>query len=224
MKAIKYYLSVAMLGLCAVAGLSSCLSDDESSSNTIDAATQKTYQSNISVNGPYVNNARFYMINTSAATTTKYDSIMNKTVYASYRTDSTFTVSGLPVSKLDSAVYVTNTSERYASLRDAIHNCTDNLFTGMYCIPTTSYATTSGYQFAVGMTKQVKLNYDGADHNVLFVFNSNMNYSLGVWTKSGPFCELQLYLSDIYIDYKSTSDTGTRLSYFRPIVIVMTNK
>lgn len=223
MKSLKYYLSVALLGLCGVAGLSSCLGDDDSTSDILDAATQKTYQSAISLSSPYANNARFYMIDTSVGTTTKYDSIMNKKVYTSYRTDSTFTINGLPVSKLDSAVHVTNTSERYKGLREAIHNCTDNVFSGMYCIPSTSYATTTGYQFAVGLSKQVTLNYDGADHNVLFVFNSSLNYSLGVWTKSGPFCEQQLYLSDIYIDYKAGSDTGTRLSYFRPIVIVMTN-
>ena len=114
MKKTKNYLLLLICGIVAAASFSSCFNDNDND-YSIDAATQKKYQTTISTLSPYANNARFYYA--SNFTVNKYDSIKGNSVYCRFTADSTFQVTGIPVCKLDSAVKVgVNSSTPYTTV------------------------------------------------------------------------------------------------------------
>lgn len=226
MKKATFYLTLLFCAIFMVTGLASCLDSDDDSTGSIDNATQQKYMNSISLaNSP--STVRFYYITSNGNYTlsVKYDSITNGSVYSTFRTDSTFNVRHFPVCKLDSAVRVdsTVTTGTIRQIFDAIHNSTiEASFSGYYWIPSTSYVQSSYVQYAMNAIFTTTLNYGGSPHNVAFYFSQNASY--GVYQLSSGVNQYMLYLSGIYLDYKSISDPGTLLSSsnFRPLAIYFT--
>lgn len=222
MKKTKNYLLLLICGIVAAASFSSCFNDNDND-YSIDAATQKKYQTTISTLSPYANNARFYYA--SNFTVNKYDSIKGNSVYCRFTADSTFQVTGIPVCKLDSAVKVgvNETKGTYRELFDAIHNSTEMaVIKGYYCIPQSNWAQQNFLQYIVSLSIQAKLNYGGEDHNVLFAFNSSQSY--GIYKSTDLSNGMSLVLAAIYMDYESVKKPGTQLpvDYLRNIQITLT--
>lgn len=222
-----FKLIIALFCCTAAVSLTSCLSDDESS--TIDAATQKSYQQRMA--GSYYGKARFYKSPANATSsyvlTQKYDSTgVSWMVYS----DSTITLSGLQASALDSAIIVSDSNTKYESLFNALHDCvTVPTVSISYAIPYSSYVTTSYIRYYVNMSVEVKLNYDNADHYVYFDFGTPSG-NPGYWDTQRQmeyyFVLSGIYISDTRITNYSQLSKAVSLSsdYMRQIgVIVSTN-
>lgn len=207
-----FKLFIGMFCCVAALSLTSCLNSDDDSS-AIDAATQKSYMSVMS--GYYSGKLRFYKPKTGTVNSIeRYDSLSNATCVLS--SDSTFTLRSNDtqgryfINCLDSAIVNTGTYTKYAALSEALRNCTsEGTFYASYCIPSTSYLRSETvWYFVSSMMVEKKLNYDGADHYVYFMFGTPTGYS-AVWNKSGSV-SLFMLLTGIYIS--DTQKTAWTLS------------
>lgn len=233
MKKFSIYLGSLLCSLFMMASLSSCLNDNDSSDNSIDATTQKSYQYQYATaTQPSV--ARFYYTSNSGyygyQNIVKYDSITNGAgTRPSFVTDSTYTLRSFPVCKLDSAINIdaSVTTGTYRELYEAIHNSQETAsITGYHFIYSSSYASSTSLQYVMQGVMQVKLTYGGQTHNVGFYFAPS--YSYGVYTASTRSNEFQLYLAAIYPDFDInktlSSQTALSSTYFNPLYIIFTQK
>lgn len=213
MKNLKNLL-MTFIGIIAVAMCAtSCLNSEDDS---IDAVTQQRYQQLMS--GMYSGKARFYQLKStgmlsSQKTYVKYDSI--RTTW-DVNADSTFRINNFPVFMLDSAVVVEKSAtgteaEKYRALNQAIRALKNSsegysMWTkARYVIPSTSWVSENVIQFYVQpYTIERKINFDGAEHTVYFVFSP---YTTGAFSATNRKFQAQLALSAIYIDQLDSSHT-----------------
>ncbi len=224
MKKTKNYLILLLCALVAAASFSSCINDDDND-YTVDVTTQKKYMTTISMLSPYANNARLYY--DAGYSTVKYDSIKGNSVYCQFRSDSTMTIKNFPICKLDSAIKVSasDTKSTYREIFDAINKSTATVdIKGLYCVPYTNWATTTGYQYLIGASAIFKITYGGEEHTVLYAFDSTQSY--GFYSSSDLTNSMSLVLARIYLDYKDEKNPGTQINsdYWRKINIILTKK
>lgn len=203
------FIGIIAVAMCAT----SCLNSDDDS---IDAVTQKRYQQLMS--GMYSGKARFYQLKStgnlsSQKTYVKYDSIHTSWDVSA---DSTFRINNFPVFMLDSAIVVEKTTtgteaEKYRALNQAIRalkNSSEGYIMGTkarYVIPSTSWVSENVIQFYVQpYTIKRKINFDGAEHTVYFVFSP---YTTGAFSATNRKFQAQLALSAICIDQLDSSHT-----------------
>ena len=207
----------------AVFSFTSCNTDTEDYS--IDQSTQRQYMSMMS--GAYSGKMRMYYTDYANQRYVKYDSLStNWTV----RNDSTLTLYGFPVQKLDSAITVpaTETSAEAQTLRElktAISNINVPVeLKCFYYIPSSSLVNSQDMSFFVNPVyfKQT-LNYGGANHDVYFVFMMN-NYG-GNYNIASQMFEFNMYLQSLSID-KEPKDYSNSVParYFRNILFTNTKK
>lgn len=208
-KLLMTFIGIIAVAMCAT----SCLNSEDDS---IDAVTQQRYQQLMS--GMYSGKARFYQLKStgmlsSQKTYVKYDSI--RTTW-DVNADSTFRINNLPVFMLDSAVVVEKSAtgteaEKYRALNQAIRALKNSsegysMWTkARYVIPSTSWVSENVIQFYVQpYTIERKINFDGAEHTVYFVFSP---YTTGAFSATNRKFQAQLALSAICIDQLDSSHT-----------------
>lgn len=208
MKRIPLYLATLLCGLFVVTSLSSCL-DDDTEDTSIDATKQKQYQTALAMASGGHKAHFFYKNNRDYF---EYDSITSKSVDIRYSTDSTLTIRNLPVSKLDSMVYVNalDTVSTYRKFYEALKTSKATpTISGNYCLWSTSYITNDYYIFNYGLQNcKFTLNYDGKDHDVLIKFDSGVI----TYARTTAKTDVYLYISDILLDYSESSQSGTSLA------------
>lgn len=223
MKSLKNLMMLLVVMAAAVFSFTSCNTDTEDYS--IDQSTQRQYMSMMS--GAYSGKMRMYYTDYANQRYVKYDSLStNWTV----RNDSTLTLYGFPVQKLDSAITVpaTETSAEAQTLRElktAISNINVPVeLKCFYYIPASSLVNSQEMSFFVNPVyfKQT-LNYGGANHDVYFVFMMN-NYG-GNYNIASQMFEFNMYLQSLSID-KEPKDYSNSVParYFRNILFTNTKK
>lgn len=202
------FIGIIAVAMCAT----SCLNSDDDS---IDAVTQNRYQKLMS--GMYSGKARFYQLKStgnlsSQKTYVKYDSIHTSWDVSA---DSTFRINNFPVFMLDSAIVVEKTAtgteaEKYRALNQAIRalkNSSEGYIMGTktkYVIPSSSWVSENVIQFMVQPYPiKRKINFDGAEHTVYFVFTP----TTGAFSATNRKFQAQLALNAIYIDQLDPSHT-----------------
>jgi len=212
-----------VLFCCAAAmSLTSCLNSENDS---LDSETAKQYMTNMS--GPYYGKMRFYKYNegnATSATTVQYDSIMSLswTMGADSIIKSSY---GSIINCLDSAIIVKEDDTKYKSLAEALRDYAGTAtLTGAYWIPSQSAISSSGINFNAQMSVSAKLNYDGADHYVYFIFTQQTGYYAGIWTTTRQL-QIQQVLYCVYISDKAVTNFNglepLSSSYVRPIGILL---
>lgn len=170
-----------LVGILLVAtSVTSCISNSDDS---LDYATQQKYLSDMA--GSHVGKVRFFYPKTSSysgdrAEYVKYDSL--ETSWYTRAADSSFTADAFPVYMLDSTVVVdksvaSDNAERYRQLNKAIRalQLSDPFasFKATCYIPVSSWISGSIYQFYfLPQTIHANVNFDGADHDIWFIFTS----------------------------------------------------
>lgn len=203
----------------AVAGLSSCLGDDEDT--TISPDIHRQYGTEMT--GSYSGMVRFYKpkTNNNANSVVKYDSLQTSWRVSA---DSTVSINYFPVNALDSAIHVSATDKgtdatKYRELQKAISNITPTTLKGTYYIPSTTYVTSSIIGFFVApQVIQQTLTYNGETHTVYFVFISNSTYSYGEFSRSSRTFQFNMVLYGIYED-ELTTTKAISSTYFNNIYI-----
>lgn len=227
MKNLRNFI-MAFVGFIAVAMcVTSCLSNEDDS---IDYATQKQYQQIMA--GPQTGKIRFYRQQGTRAyvgqqTLVKYDSTKFTSWYIG--SDSTITINDFPVYMLDSAIIVNKDATgddavKYRSLNQAIRAMKDNHSQGfttakaLYAIPSTGWVSESVLQFMLQpLTIERKINFNGGDHKVYFVFNS---YNVGAFSRSTREAQASYTLSAICID-KLSPQNAVPSTYFNSVGILL---
>lgn len=227
MKNLRNFI-MAFVGFIAVAMcVTSCLSNEDDS---LDYATQKQYQQIMA--GPQTGKIRFYRQQGTRAyvgqqTLVKYDSTKFTSWYIG--SDSTITINDFPVYMLDSAIIVNKDATgddavKYRSLNQAIRAMKDNHSQGfttakaLYAIPSTGWVSESVLQFMLQpLTIERKINFNGGDHKVYFVFNS---YNVGAFSRSTREAQASYTLSAICID-KLSPQNAVPSTYFNSVGILL---
>lgn len=212
MKNLRNFI-MAFVGFIAVAMcVTSCLSNEDDS---LSQEEQKRYQQLMS--GMYSGKARFYQLKSTGSlssqkTYVKYDSIHTSWDVSA---DSTFRINNFPVFMLDSAIVVEKTStgneaEKYRALNQAIRalkNSSEGYIMGTkvrYAIPSSSWVSENVFTFFVQPYNiERKINFDGAEHTVYFVFTS----TTGAFSATNRKFQAQLALNAICIDKLDPSHT-----------------
>lgn len=229
---MKNVFKLLTIALCcaAVSSLTACLNSDDDD-RSIDAATQKQYQTYMS--GSYSGKMRFYKASTTnSQSLVKYDSL-DASCYV--QADSTMQLRAYDANRnnkriincLDSAIVVSSSNSTYQPLFEALRDADAeaNKVSMYYNIPTKAYVQTNSISFINTMLIEKKLTYGDKEHYVYFWFEP---YTYGTWTSS-PSRTLQtvLYLRNIYeADTQKTinqlgSATPLSSSYFRQIFIAL---
>ena len=226
MKNLRNFI-MAFVGFIAVAMcVTSCLSNEDDS---LDYTTQKRYQQIIS--GQKLGKIRFYRQSGTRAyagqqTLVKYDSLENASWYVG--ADSTITINNFPVYMLDSAIIVNKDATgddavKYRSLNQAIRALKNSSLgsenvKAIYAIPSTGWVSESVIQFMFQPTTIKRtINFNGADHEVYFVFNS---YNIGACSTSNLQFQASFSLSAICID-KLSQQNAVPSTYFNSVGILL---
>lgn len=207
MKKIKNIFLTAMCCLVAAVSFTSCIDNEDYS---IDDATYKQYMTQMS--GQYSGKVRFfYAKNTNTGVIAeKYDST---STYWSVRTDSTVTLYNFPVSKLDSAIVVseadkTDKADMLRELHSQMRELPSTDLKAFYYIPSKNAITQSYVQFYVNpFIIETAFRYKNETRKVFFVFYSNA-YS-GIWVPSENTFEYQMGLYAICFDKVDLNSTST---------------
>lgn len=225
-----FKLFILMLCCASAVSLTSCLNSDDGDTS-IDAATQKQYQSAMS--GSYSGKMRFFKVSEiNSQSLVRYDSLYAQCYVKS---DSTMQLTAYStdgdnkriINCLDSAIVVSSNNTTYKDLFEAIRDADSEAdeVSVYYYIPNTNYVQTSSLCFITTMMIEKKLTYGDKEHYVYFWFEP---YSYGIWTSStSRSLQTALYLKYIYEadTQKTISQLGSMSplssSYFRTIYIAL---
>lgn len=230
MKNLRNFI-MAFVGFIAVAMcVTSCLSSEDDS---LSQQEQKRYQQIIS--GTKSGKIRFFRQQGTRAgysgqqTVVKYDSISTDWVV---KADSFMYINRFPVYALDSAIIVNKDAtgaeaEKYRSLNQAIRAMKGDYSNGyekleaIYAIPSKGWISDSYFQFMIS-PKTIKrtINFDGAQHDVYFVFYSN---NVGAFITGTQQYQASLILYAICIDQPNLQN-AIPSQYFNIITITLEGK
>lgn len=200
---------------CAFAALSftSCLSDDDGSSNSGLTAeqVQLCYQA---TKGSYYGKM-VYKKDPAQSSVSNNDTV---SVSWSILTDSTMTIHEVPSKAIASAISNKELQEAIAEQPDKDINCAIayySLSNGTGASASTQYVTWLVNPLAVTYDN---VSYGGATHKVQIVFYINNTYSFGTCNTSTRKSQMQVIMGGVYVDgkYNSSlmSSTGGVALYF----------
>lgn len=223
MKNLKMFFVLVVAMLATAMTFTACTDDNDD--KALDANAQKQYMTMMS--GSYTGKMRMYYADMSKQKYVQYDSL--QTMWQ-VRSDSTLTISSFPVSSLDSCINVpkgeiSSEATQLRELQQAIGQIKNPIqLQAYYYIPVSSFISNDYISFFVNPVffKQT-LNYNGADHDVYFVFLTN-SYG-GNFDRTGRLFEYHMYLQSVSIDKKPVDySNSVSARYFRNLLITCYSK
>lgn len=221
MKSLKNKLFLMLVGIIAMGSMTSCLNDDDDNS-AIDPQAYKSYLTAMS--GRYTGKARLFTFKGAGSyqTSVKYDSLATSWTQS---TDSTITVSTIPVNKLDSVINIKSQSldDQSKQIFEALEKSNQMLeIKAFYYIPSSSYVATDYISFVVNPGyPSVKLNIGGEDKYVFFGFY-NSAYA-GTYLSTKGQVQIPMVIGEVRIGDTNDVRQASAINslYVRPIGITL---
>ena len=195
----KLNLISMLLLFVTVLSVMSCVNDNNSD-NSISKLDQKTYQQRIS--GTYSGKTRLYSFDANTNNFVKQDSTVN--VAWTLNADSTMSIVNFPVKFFADYITTSNTTD-LVNLKTALAAAPNQNIKAFYCIPSTSYVTSTSINYVVTALR-FSLTYNGATH--VITIPTNVNY-VGGWIISKQFAYVLAITEGLYIDNTDYSSNMT---------------